>query len=94
MIEALRLQGFSQTTLAVSAVAAQTAALERGLFDVWVDADTHIKVGPIADDVTTSTGYKVYAGNTITLAIGAGDKIGAIAAGATSLHYHRVGDVE
>lgn len=94
MIDALRIQGFSKTTLAVSAVAAQTAALERGLFDVWVDADTHIKVGPVADDVTVATGYKLFAGNTITLVIGAGDKIGAIAAGATNLHYHRVGDVE
>lgn len=86
----LVIKGNSQGTLAISAVAAQTAALHRGVYDVWSDADCWIKVDTTANDVTTSTGYKLFAGNVVPLEIGEGDKIGAIAGAASNLHYHKV----
>lgn len=86
------LQGNSQGALSISTSAAQTSAFaEAGYFDIWSDVDAFIKINPTADNVTTSTGYPVFA-NTIVpnVMVLVGDKIGAIAGGAGTLRYHKV----
>ena len=86
------LQGNAQGALSISAVAAQTSAFtEAGYYDVWCDVDAFIKIAPTANDVTSGTGYPVFA-NTIVpnVMVLIGDKIGAIAGGAGTLRYHKV----
>lgn len=81
----------SQSQLSVSGVAAQTPVLtEAGMYDVWSDVDVYLKVGPTANDVTTSTGYLLRANTTIPIKADDGDKIGAIAGGAGTLCFHKV----
>ena len=92
--DSVAIAGYSQATLSVSNVAAQTgAALDPGLYDVWCnEADVYIKLAATANDVTTSTGYVVKAGNVTTLEVNAsGYKLGGIlAAGSGTLCYHRI----
>lgn len=86
------LQGNSQGALSVSGTAAQTSAfVEDGYYDIWCDVDAFIKIAPTADNVTSGTGYPVFA-NTIVpnVMILVGDKLGAIAGGAGTLRYHKV----
>jgi hypothetical protein len=90
MAVAVVLQGNSAVSLSVSAVAAQTAPLDGGIYDVWCDVDTYIKVATTANDVTADNGYLLRANNTIPLLIGDTDKIGAISGGSGTLKYHRV----
>lgn len=87
---AVVLQGNSRVDLAVSAAAAQTAALPGGVYDVWCGIDAFIKVGPVANDVTTANGYLLRANNTIPVVVGDNDKIGAIAGAAGTLSLHKV----
>lgn len=88
---AVILQGNSAAQLAVSGVAAQTGALGQGLYDLWCDTvDLNVKVNTTANDVTLLTGYKIYTGNVVRVVVGDGDKIGAIAAAAGTLNYHKV----
>ena len=88
---AIVLSGNAQgTSLATSGTAAQTAALDGGLYDVWCDVDVYLKVATTANDVTTSTGYLLRANNTIALLIPQDlEKIGAIG-GVGTLRYHKV----
>lgn len=89
--DAVALSGFSQTTVSLSTSAAQSAALTAGIYDVWCDVDCYIKVAATANDVTTSTGYLLRAGNTIPLIIPDQQKIGGIVSSGTgTLTYHRV----
>ena len=88
---AVILQGNAAVTLAVSAVAAQTAALTFGIYDVWCTVDVYIKVNPIANDVTVANGYLIRTGTTVPVVIGDADKLGAIAGGAGTLSFHRIG---
>ena len=88
---AVILQGNSAVTLAVSAAAAQTAALNQGVYDVWCTVDAYVKVATIANDVTAANGYLIRVGYTVPLVVGDTDKIGAIAGSAGTLSYHRVG---
>ncbi len=85
-------QGNSQAQLSVSGTAAQTSAFAReGYYDLWCDIDVFIKVGEVANDVTTSNGYLLRANNTLAnVYIRVGDRLGAIAAGSGTLRYHRV----
>ncbi len=86
------IRGHQQHTLALTTAAAQTAALEEGIYDVLSDADCFIKVWPTANDVTTSTGYFLKASNVITIRVLKDDKIGGIVASSTAtFSYHRVG---
>lgn len=90
---AVILTGNAQATLAVTATASQTAAFaDGGLFDVWCDeADCWLAVGanPSAT-VSTTLGYKLYKGNVVTIFVGGADKLGAVAASAGTLRYHKV----
>ena len=86
------LQGNSQGTLSISGTAAQTSAfVEDGYYDIWSDVDAYIKIAPTANDVTTGSGYPVFA-NTIVpnVMVLVGDKIGAIAGSAGTLRFHKV----
>lgn len=90
---AIVLSGNAQgTSLAVSNIGAQTAALDGGLYDIWCDVDVFLKVATTASDVTTSTGYLLRANNTVPLLIPQDlEKIGAITSAATgTLRYHKV----
>jgi hypothetical protein len=89
--ESIDIAGHIQHQLAVSAVAAQTNVLPEGIYDVWCTVDVYIKVAKIATGVTTSNGYKIAAGNTVAVTIPADHKLGAIAGGAGTLSYHRIG---
>lgn len=89
--DAVSLSGYAQGTVSLSAVAAQSAALSGGIYDVWSDVDCYIKVATTANNVTTSTGYLLRANNTIPLIIPDQEKIGGIVASGTgALSYHRV----
>lgn len=90
VIDAVDLEGYAQASTSVSAIAAQTAALAEGIYDVWCDVDVYLKVAPTANDVTTSTGYLLRANNTVSVLIRKNSKIGAIAGGAGTLRYHKV----
>lgn len=90
---AIVLSGNTQgTPLSVSGAAAQTAALDGGLYDIWSDVDVYLKVATIANDVTTATGYLLRANNTVALLIPQDlEKIGGITAGGSgTLSYHKV----
>lgn len=89
--EVLNIRGFSQgTPLSISTSAAQTAALTEGFYDVWSSVDAYIKVETTATDVTSSNGYLIRTGSTVTVAVPAGCKLGAIAGSSGTLSYHRV----
>lgn len=86
------LVGFSQATLSVSSTAAQTAALDAGVYDVWCDdCDVYLKIAATANAVTTSTGYKLATGSMVSLYVPSGGyKLGGITAGVSgTLRYHR-----
>jgi hypothetical protein len=85
------LAGNAQIPLSISASAAQTAALSEGLYDVWTTTDCCVKVATTANDVTTSTGYIIYAGAIITLVVPDQYKIGAITSSASgTFSAHKV----
>ena len=80
------------TPLSISAVGAQTAALPIGVYDLWSDVDCWIKIHQtLASDVTSSTGYLLRANNTVAFNVRDQRVIGAIAGGAGTLRYHKVG---
>lgn len=91
MNESAHIHGFSQASLSISAVGTQSDLLLAGDYDVWADTECYVKVGPTASDVTTSTGYVIYAGNVVTLSVPVNCRIGAITSAASgTLKYHRV----
>lgn len=88
--EYVDLEGRVAATLAVSAVAAQTAVLDEGVYDIWCTVDAYVKVATTANDVTTANGYLIRANNTVPVLVRTGSRIGAIAGGAGTLSYHMV----
>ncbi len=86
------IEGRSQRTVTLSVAAAQTPVLSGGIYAVWSDVDTHIKVDEVADNVTIANGYLLRADETIFVAVESGRKIGGIAAGAGTLSIHQVGE--
>lgn len=96
---AVVIEGHKQNQLAVSAAAAVTPVLVDGVYDCWCDVDVFIRVANTdasvispnrAQDVTTATGFKIVAGNVVSVRVaGNGRCIGAIAGGAGTLSYHR-----
>lgn len=97
--DAIQLKGKRRQTLPLPANSAQkTSHLENGPYDVYADVDVFVRVarpnrpaGERAEDVTTADGYRIFAGNVITLYIEAGDVIGVISAVAGNFEYHRIG---
>jgi len=89
----INIQGQSAISLSVSGTGAQTPTkLTQGVYDVWSDVDVFIKVSQTAaSDVTTSNGYKIAAGNVVPVQITSDSFLGAIAGGAGTLKYHKVG---
>lgn len=82
--------GSAAGTLAVSASAAQTAVLPEGVYHVWCTVECFIKVGTTASDVTAANGYIVRLNETRAVTVRPTHRIGAIAAGAGTLSYHKV----
>ena len=86
------LEGYAQGSVSSATNAAQSAALNEGVYDLWCDQDSYIKIATTANDVTSSTGYLLRANNTITCVVRTNSKIGAImSATAGTLKYHQVG---
>lgn len=88
----INLHGNSQQTLAIS-TAQQTAAIDiEGLYAVWCDeGKCFIKVAATANDVTTSTGFPIFADSMVAVWIPKGYKIGGImATGSGTLRFHKV----
>lgn len=91
--DAIDIEGRAQANFAVSTSPAQSAALAEGLYDVWCDdADCYLKVATVANDVTTSTGYRLKQTAIVPVLVRDGSKIGAVTAtGSGTLRYHMVG---
>lgn len=95
--DAVNISGYSQSApVSLSTSAAQSAALTGGLYDVNSDVTCYLKVAATANDVVagaaSGSGYKLVAGNTITLVVPDGQKIGGItSSGSGTLEIHRVG---
>lgn len=86
------IEGQAPGTVAFTGTAAQSAALEEGLYDVYVDQNCYVKIAPTADDVTTVTGYLHLAGEVLTYLVRPASKIGAIRQSADgTLRYQKVG---
>lgn len=87
-------EGNAQARLALTVAAAQTSALNEGVYDVWCTVDCYIKVDPVdaTASLTTLTGYLIKAGNVVPVVIRQGSMLGGIVgAGTGTLSYHRVG---
>lgn len=90
-MEAIKIEGRAAKQLVTGAAAAATDPLELGIYHVWADVDTFIKIDDVdADTVTVDTGYLVRADTTVAVYVPDATRIGAIAAGAGTLSYHRV----
>lgn len=90
--DAVDIYGYARVDVSTSTTAAQSAALEEGIYDIWAGVDTYIKVHTTANDVTTSNGYLLRANNTMPIYVRGNHKIGGIlASGTGTLSYHRVG---
>ena len=89
----LELAGYAKVSLAVSGTAAQTSVLGVGVYAVWCPTlDVHIKVAETADDVQTSDGFTVFAGNMVAVGVPIGGRIGAITDGGSgTLYVFRIG---
>lgn len=91
-LDAVVLYGRQQQKFSVSGVAAQSAVLPAGVYDVWCDVNCWVAVGPTASTgLTSDTGYVIFAGNVVSVDVRNGDKIGAIAGSAGTLRFHQVG---
>ena len=91
--DAITILGFAQTTIAtVTTVGVQTAALSAGIYMVTSTNTIYVKVhATTASDVTTATGYPVFAGEKEMLVVADTAVIGAvIAAGTATATIHRV----
>lgn len=99
------IEGRTAKQLGVSAVGAQTVALEKGTYDLWCDVDVWVKVARFFDyatppaaavspnraqDVTTTSGYKIFANTHVQVDVNNERCIGAIAGGAGTLNYCRI----
>lgn len=86
----LDIENFAQAQLAVDVTAAQTAALAEGVYALWSAVAVHVKIGPVANDVTTSIGYLLRANTTELFYVRANSKIGGIAGSSSTLAYHKI----
>lgn len=91
MSEAVNIEGSPSLNFAVSASAVSSPPLPGGTYDVYCDVDVWIMVDEIANTVTTTNGYKIFAGNVIPVRVADGRCIGAIAGGAGTIHFQKVG---
>jgi len=90
--DVIDIEGETQSNMAFSSTATQSAALTEGVYDVWCDQDVYLEVGTAAASVTSSTGYLVRANKTVPVAIRTGSKIGAVRSSASgTLSWHKVG---
>ena len=89
--DALRIKGSTQQTVTLGTTAAQSAVQTEGIYAVDSDVACFIKVHPTADDVTTATGFPLYANNQLKFWFDAGDKLGGVvASGSGTLRFHKV----
>ena len=91
---AVNIQGRDAGTLTVSASAVVTGTpLEPGVYALWSDVDVYIKVdknSEVADDVTTTIGFKITANSCVLpVRIASDSYLGAIATEGGNLYYQQ-----
>lgn len=104
MEDAINIKNHLQGNIALVAdTANKSAPLPAGKYDIWCDADVFVRIAPFrrgdvvtgapnrAEDVTTSNGYQIYAGNVETFDVQEGDIIGAISASIATVRYMQTG---
>lgn len=92
VLSRVSIKGSTQKSFVLVAdTAAQSEVLPGGTYDCWSDVEVFIKVGQTADDVTSSTGYKIPIDKVLSVAISDGDKIGAVSAAAGKFSFHKIG---
>lgn len=102
--DAINIKNKSQANIALAAnTANKSLPLAAGKYDIWCDADVFIRVAPFrrgdvvtaspnrAEDVTTTNGYQIFAGDVATFDIQDGDVIGAISASISTVRFMQVG---
>lgn len=90
------IDGYEQeTSLSATSTAAVSNAIEEaGVYQISTDVTCYLKIAAtaaLADDVTTSTGFPLYAGNALDFRMPQGYYLGAITAtGTATVRIHRV----
>lgn len=91
------IDGYEQETSlsATTTAVASNAIIDAGVYQISTDVVTcYLKIAAtaaLADDVTTSTGFPLYAGNALDFRIPQGYYVGAITAtGTATVRIHRV----
>lgn len=86
-MDVLDIEGKTRINLAFAAnTAVQTAAAARATtYAIWSTVDCFLKIDEVADDVTLTTGYPLFAGNLVPFACGTNSKVGVIGATAGTL---------
>lgn len=88
---AVTLQGLRRIPdIATSTTAAETAALQGGVYDVSCTVDCFIRVGVNTPALTQANGYPIYANNVVPVLVWDGDTIGVISATAGTFRAHKV----
>ena len=92
VVDAIDIKGSIKVALALSTSAAESAALTAGVYDVYSDVDSSIRVAVDNSGVTVANGYTLFANNVISVVVNNdNDKIGGIlASGTGNLYYHKV----
>lgn len=89
------IDGYEQeTSLSATTTAAVSTAIDSGVYQISTDVTCYLKIAAtaaLADDVTTSTGFPLYAGNALDFRMPQGYYLGAITAtGTATVRIHRV----
>ena len=98
MDDAVKIEGFRGGSIPLLVnTGTQTVPLEVGQYavssdvDIWIRVSNKTEIGNRAQDVTGADGYRIFAGNVETVYVDNGRRIGAIAASAGTMFYHRIG---
>lgn len=92
MADVVYIEGYRNRQMTLVANTSQASGdLDEGDYDVWCDVDCFIKVSDDGAAVTVTNGYKVFAGNVITVHVEETRQISVIAAAVGTFNYHRVG---
>ena len=89
------IDGYEQeTSLSATTTAAVSTAIDSGVYQISTDVTCYLKIAAtaaLADDVTTSTGFPLSAGNALDFRMPQGYYLGAITAtGTATVRIHRV----
>lgn len=90
IVDVSRVADVSLSSVAAVSVALEGTRVPGNTFDILATVDCFIAVSADPSGVTTANGYPLMAGNTVSLYVPKGYKIGAITSGSTGTMYiHR-----